>query len=360
MDVRDNFRKSVLDLAPYAVSGRPAKIKLNQNESPFDIPEGLKKEILEEFVQKSWNRYPEVFSTALPKRLSELYGIPPDSFIVANGSNELIYTVAISIVKEGTEVLIPQPTFYFFEKISRILGGSVKKVFADQDLNFCEPEILEAARGMKQGLVIIGSPNNPTGKSVSRELIVDLLKSTSAILLLDEAYVEFADYPSAVDLVKTYKNLVILRTFSKAFSLAGLRMGYLVAHPETASEILKVKIPFTVNPLSEFTALKLLEHRDLFVDRVRFLKEQKAAMMAGLRELNGVRAIDSDANFFLFSTPVSARALFDELLDRHNVLVRDVSSYPMLERYLRVNAGSKEESDYLVNSVRECIGRHTA
>ncbi|MCL4538157.1 MAG: aminotransferase class I/II-fold pyridoxal phosphate-dependent enzyme, partial [Bacteroidetes bacterium] len=120
MDVRDNFRKSVLDLAPYAVSGHPAKIKLNQNESPFDIPESLKKEIIDEFVCKSWNRYPEVFSVALPQRLSEIHGIPADSFIVANGSNELIYTVAISIVKEGTEVLIPQPTFYFFEKISKI------------------------------------------------------------------------------------------------------------------------------------------------------------------------------------------------------------------------------------------------
>ncbi len=357
MDVKENFRESVLELAPYAVSGHPAKIKLNQNESPFDIPEGLKKEIVEEFIQKCWNRYPDVFSTALPKSLSELYGVPVDSFIVANGSNELIYTVAISIVKEGTEVLIPQPTFYFFEKISKILGGNVKKVFADQDLNFREKVILETARGMKHGLIIIGSPNNPTGKSVSRELILDLLKSTGAIVLLDEAYIEFSENASAVELVKSYKNLVILRTFSKAFSLAGLRMGYLVAHPETASEILKVKIPFTVNPLSEFTALKLLEHRDLFADRVRFLKEQKAAMTAGLREMKGVKVIDSDANFFLFSTPLPATKLFNELLERQNVLVRDVSSYPMLDRYLRVNAGSKEESDYFVNSVRECIGR---
>lgn len=360
VDVRENFRQSVLELAPYAVSGHPAKIKLNQNESPFDIPEGLKKEIVDEFIRKSWNRYPEVFSTALPKRLSELYGIPVDSFIVANGSNELIYTVAISIVKEGTDVLIPQPTFYFFEKISKILGGSVKKVFADEDLNFQENEILEAARGMDRGLVIIGSPNNPTGKSVSRELILDLLKSTGAIVLLDEAYIEFSENSSAVELVKTYKNLVILRTFSKAFSLAGLRMGYLVANPETASEILKVKIPFTVNALSEFTALKLLEHRDLFADRVRLLKEQKAAMIAGLKQLKGVRAISSDANFFLFSTPFPATRLFGELLERQSVLVRDVSSYPLLERYLRVNAGSKEESDYFVSSVRDCLGRLTS
>lgn len=359
MDVRDNFRKSVLELAPYAVSGHPAKIKLNQNESPFDVPEALKKEIIGEFIRKNWNRYPDVFSVELPRRLSEIHGIPSDSFIVANGSNELIYTVAISIIREGTEVLIPQPTFYFFEKISRILGGEIKKVYADNDLNFDEKEILTTGRNMKNGLIIIGSPNNPTGKSVSREFIVELLKSTGAIVLLDEAYIEFSDKPSGVELVKSNRNLVILRTFSKAFSLAGLRMGYLAAHPETAFEILKVKIPFTVNPLSEFTALKLLEHRALFADRVKFLKEQRDFMTSRLRDMEGVRVIDSDANFFLFSTPLPASRIFEELLEKQSVLVRDVSSYPLLERYLRVNAGSEEESEYFVRSMHECLERLT-
>jgi histidinol-phosphate aminotransferase len=357
VDVRDNFRRSVLELAPYAVSGHPAKIKLNQNESPFDVPEALKKEIIDEFIRKNWNRYPEVFSVELPKRLSEIHGLPSDSFIVANGSNELIYTVAISIVREGTEVLIPQPTFYFFEKISRILGGEIRKVYADGDLNFDEKGILATGRKMKNGLIIIGSPNNPTGKSVSREFIVELLKSTGAIVLLDEAYIEFSDKPSSVDLVGSNRNLVILRTFSKAFSLAGLRMGYLVAHPETAFEILKVKIPVTVNPLSEFTALKLLEHRALFADRVKLLKEQRAFMTSRLRVMEGVRVIDSDANFFLFSTPLPAGRIFEELLERQSVLVRDVSSYPLLERYLRVNAGTEEESAYFIRSMLECLER---
>jgi len=357
VDVKSNFRKSVLDLSPYAVSGHPAKIKLNQNESPFDIPAELKKEIIEEFSRISWNRYPEVFSTALPKRLSEIFDLPQESFIGANGSNELIYTAAISIVQDGTDVLIPQPTFYLFEKISRILGGNVIKVYADADLNFDVSKILEIARTMERGLIIIGSPNNPTGKSVSREFIVELLKSTGAIVLLDEAYIEFSEKPSAIDLVETHKNLVILKTFSKAFSLAGLRIGYLVAHPETTFEILKVKIPFTVNPLSEFTALKLLEHRDLFEERIKFLKQQRSMMMDKLSKLDGVKIIDSDSNFFLFSTPLPASKMFEELLERQSVLVRDVSSYPMLGNYLRVNAGSKEESDYFVDSVRECLRR---
>lgn len=355
MDVRNNFRKTVIDLSAYGVSGHPAKIKLNQNESPFDIPADLKREIIEEFVRINWNRYPQVFSTKLPKRFASLYDLPVDSFIVANGSNELIYTVALSIVQEGTEVLIPQPTFYFFEKIATVLGGRVLKVYARPDLAFDESKILETARSMKSGLVIIGSPNNPTGKSVSPEFIGKLLEATRAIVLIDEAYIEFSPNKSVVELTKTAKNLVVLRTFSKAFSLAGLRVGYLVAHPDTAFQILKVKIPFTVNPLSEFTALKLLEHRSMFTERIDFLINQKKKMTSELRKLQGVGAVDSDTNFFLFSTPVPAKSLFEKLLEKKSVLVRDVTSYPMLDDYLRVNVGTDEESTYFVESIKECI-----
>ena len=356
MDAKNNFKKSVLELAPYNVSGHPAKIKLNQNESPYDIPAELKKSIVEEFVRINWNRYPEVFSTALPKKFSSLYGLPEKSFIVANGSNELIYTVAMSIVNAGTDVLIPQPTFYLFEKVARILEGNVSKVYAKSDLSFDEKGILEQARRMERGLIIIGSPNNPTGKSATRDFIVELLQSTKAVVLIDEAYIEFSDEESVVSLTKTYKNVVVLRTFSKAFSLAGLRIGYLVADPDTAFQILKVKIPFTVNPLSEFTALKLIENKPLFDERLSFLKNQKAVMIDAMRKIKGVDVVDSDSNFFLFSTPLPAKKAFEDLLERQSVLIRDVSSYQLLEKYLRVNVGSKEESEYFVESLGRSLG----
>lgn len=355
MDVRSNFRKTVLDLSPYGVSGHPAKVKLNQNESPFDIPTALKQEIIEEFVRINWNRYPHVFSTALPERLAELYGLPVDSFIVANGSNELIYTVALSIVQEGTEVLIPQPTFYFFEKIVTVLGGKVLKVYADDDFNFDKSRILETARSIKSGLIIMSSPNNPTGKSVSAEFIAQLVEATSAVVLVDEAYIEFSTNESVLELTKSFRNLVVLRTFSKAFSLAGLRVGYLVAHPETTFQILKVKIPFSVNALSEFTAIKLLEHRKLFTERIDFLLHQKQRMTAVLKGLEGVSVVDSDTNFFLFSSSVPAREMFRQLLEKKSVLVRDVTSYPMLENYLRVNVGSGDESSCFVDAVKDIL-----
>ena len=357
MDAKSNFRETVLSLAPYNVSGHPAKVKLNQNESPFDIPAELKREIIDGFSEIGWNRYPQVFSTELPEKLAKIHEIPHESFIVSNGSNELIYTIAMSIVHEKTKVLIPQPTFYLFEKVCTILGAEILKINAKDDLSFDADSILNMSRGMSRGLIILGSPNNPTGKSLPESFLGQLLSSTGAMVLLDEAYIEFSSRRSSIGLVKQHKNLVVLRTFSKAFSLAGLRIGYLAAHPDTAFEILKVKIPFTVNPLSEFTALKLLEHRNIFDERVRFLLRQKEEMMSALRGMPGVSVVESDANFFLFSSSIPPAEMFSKLLDKKNVLVRDVSSYPLLGNYLRVNAGSADESAYFTQSVRECLER---
>ncbi len=357
MDVVNNFRKSVLDISAYSVSGHPAKIKLNQNESPFDIPDELKRKIIEEFVRIYWNRYPDVFSKILPERFAQMYDLPVDSFIASNGSNELIYTVEMAIVEQGRKVLIPQPTFYLFEKVARILGGDVRKLYAGPSLKFDEEEILRTAKSISSGLVILGSPNNPTGQSVSDGFIAELLKSTAAMVLVDEAYIEFSPRESVIGLTRNAKNLIVLRTLSKAYSLAGLRVGYLVTHPDTAYQVLKVKIPFTVNPLSEFTAMKLLEDKRLFAERVDFLKRQRVIMADALREISGVNVVDSDANFFLFSTPVPATKLFEQLLEKKSVLIRDVTSYPMLDNYLRVNVGSEEESRYFVESVKSCLGK---
>ncbi|MGC8595290.1 MAG: histidinol-phosphate transaminase [Candidatus Kryptoniota bacterium] len=355
MDAKLNFRSSILKLSPYAVSGHHANVKLNQNENPFDLPAELKKEIISEFYSVSWNRYPEVFSRKLPEKLSAVHDISPDCIIAANGSNELIYTVGISIIESGVEVLIPQPTFYFFEKTASILNGKIIKVFAKPNLEFDEDAILSEAKKMNRGLVILGSPNNPTGRSLSSDFVRTLLKTTGAIVLLDEAYIEFSPNPSLIKLVNEYKNLIVLRTFSKAFSLAGLRVGYLAAHRDTAFEIMKVKIPFTVNPLSEFTAIKLLDHMELVDERIEFLKEQRDWMIDQLKKINEIVLVPSDANFFLFATSVEPGKMFNDLLERKNVLVRDVSSYPMLERFLRVNAGTKEESEIFVKSVTEIL-----
>ena len=260
-----HIKPSVRALDQYSVKGKklsPELIKLNQNENPLDIPEDLKRELLEEFSRVQWNRYPEVFPTELLEALSVSHNNPVEGIIAANGSNELMYTILMAIVGRGTKVLIPTPTFFLYEKITRVLEGEVLDVSMKADFSFDVEAIISTAKNEKPSLIILNSPNSPTGQSLAVSDVERILDKTDAIVIVDEAYIEFSDKPSVQPLLNKFDKLVVLRTFSKAFSLAGLRVGYLLTQPALCAEILKPKIPFTVNNLSQFVAVKLLQKTD--------------------------------------------------------------------------------------------------
>ncbi len=354
MDVRSKIKPSVRALEPYDVKGKPARVKLNQNENPFDLPIALKEEIFAEMKKESWNRYPEVLPYALIDKLSGILHFPANGIIVSNGSNELIYTLFMATVTHCVKVLIPTPTFFLYEKAVRVMDGDVVRVPMKEDLAFDTQRILEEATRTHPSVIIISSPNNPTGQSMPCDDLEMLLRTTDAIVLVDEAYIEFSDKGSCFDLLEKYENVIILRTFSKAFSLAGLRIGYVLANPVLRKELLKPKIPFTVNRLSSLIALRLLDHQATFQKQVEYIRKQKQALYDSLRNLDGVRAINSDTNFVLFRTPRLVSEVFDRLLEQ-SVLVRDVSSYPMLENTIRVNAGTEEENRIFLASLKKIL-----
>lgn len=346
MSLLENIKPNVRALETYTVKGKtlePGLIKLNQNENPFDIPAEIKRELAQEFLSQSWNRYPEVFPVELLKALSAHTQHPSEGIIAGNGSNELMYTVLMSIVGKGTKVLIPSPSFFLYEKAVKVFDGELLFVRMNDDLSFPTERIIESARREKPALIILVSPNSPTGQSIAIDNVEKILASTSSIVLVDEAYIEFSEKRSAQSLIEKHERLVVLRTFSKAFSMAGLRVGYLLAQPALVREFLKPKIPFTVNNFSASVAIKLMQRKQLVGDRIAYIKKQKEFILRSLRALDGVEVFPSDTNFLIFRTRHESGALFQRLL-RENVLVRDVSSYPMLERMLRVNAGTEEEN----------------
>lgn len=346
MSFLENIKPNVRALETYAVKGKtlqPGLIKLNQNENPFDIPDDIKREVADEFFSKSWNRYPEVFPVELLKALSLHVQHPVDGIIAGNGSNELMYTVLMSIVTKGAKVLIPSPSFFLYEKAVKVFDGEVVAVRMNNDLSFPVERILETARREKPVLIILVSPNSPTGQSISIDDVERILAETASIVLVDEAYIEFSDKRSAQSLIDKYDRLAVLRTFSKAFSMAGLRVGYLLAQPALCTELLKPKIPFTVNNFSASVAMKLMQRKNLIDERITYIKNQKKFLCNSLRLLGGVEAFFSDTNFLIFRTRHESGELFQRLL-QHDVLVRDVSSYPMLERMLRVSAGTEQEN----------------
>ncbi len=355
MNFVENIKLNVRALETYDVKGKtlqPGLIKLNQNENPFDIPDDIKRELAKEFFSQSWNRYPEVFPVELLKALSVYTRHPVEGIIAGNGSNELMYTVLMSIVGKGTKILIPSPSFFLYEKAVKVFDGDVLSVRMNDNLSFPTERIIEAARREKPALIILVSPNSPTGQSIAIDDVEKILATTSSIVLVDEAYIEFSDKHSAQSLIEKHDRLVVLRTFSKAFSMAGLRVGYLLAQPALCKEFLKPKIPFTVNNFSASVAIKLMQRKELIDERIAYIKNQKEFLLNSLRALSGVEVFSSDTNFLIFKTRHESGALFQRLL-HENVIVRDVSSYPMLERMLRVNAGTEKENTTFLAVLRK-------
>lgn len=357
MSFLKHIKPSVHQLDAYSVKSKPFSpdlIKLNQNENPFDLPNELKREILDEFYSQPWNRYPEVFPSQLIESLSKRIGVPTESIIAANGSNELMYTILMAIVGSGTKVLIPSPTFFLYEKIVRVLEGHFIAVPANDDLSFNVDRIISTARKERPSLIILNSPNSPTGQMLLVNDVEKIIHETDAIVLVDEAYIEFAEMPSVFPLLQKYDRLIVLRTFSKAFSLAGLRIGYLLAQPSLCSELLKPKIPFTVNNFSAAAAIKLMQRRELIIQHIAYIKEQKRFLLENLSQISTIKVFPSQTNFLIFKTKNNAKALFEKLLS-DNVLIRDVSSYPMLNNTLRVNAGTEVENKAFLTALKKYV-----
>lgn len=354
MSFLSHIKPSVRQLEAYSVRSRPLSpelIKLNQNESPFDIPEDLKRELVDDFIRQPWNRYPDVFPSQLIEALAEYLGMPMENIIAANGSNELMYSVLMAVVSKGTKVLIPVPTFFLYEKIVKVLEGELIEVPAKQDLSFDVETIIRTAKEQRPSLIILNSPNSPTAQMLTAEEIERIIMETGSLVLVDEAYIEFADAPSVISLIEKYDRLIILRTFSKAFSLAGLRIGYLIAQPALCAELLKPKIPFTVNNFSSSAAVKLLKKKDLISGRIQYIKEQKNALYREMNSFSDIKVFSSQTNFLIFQVKKNAKELFDQLMSE-NVLIRDVGSYPMLERTLRVNAGTEAENRAFLDALK--------
>jgi histidinol-phosphate/aromatic aminotransferase/cobyric acid decarboxylase-like protein len=218
------IRPEVIAAPGYHLTGYDCPIKLNQNESPFDVPDGIKSEVLEAVRKLSWSRYPLPMPTDLVDALAEHVGQGPDGVIVCNGSNTLIQLILAMTCGPGVPVVIPSPSFSLYGLYGGIFGGRVVSVALTPEYTFDVIAIGEAVRREGANAVVLCSPNNPTGCSLGNSELGELLDGTDAIFLVDEAYGEFND-TTALDLLQDHANLVVLKTFSKAFGAAGIRVG---------------------------------------------------------------------------------------------------------------------------------------
>ncbi len=344
--VREAIRKIRSYALPEPV---PVRVKLEFNESPYDVPDEVRARVLTALAARRWSRYPEFGAPRLKEALARAFGRSPEEVVVGNGSGEVVAAAVTVLAGCGGRIALTPPTFSLYFQIAAIAGADVTSVpLAGDDFAFDGAGLLAAARAGAVPLVC--SPNNPTGGTASRALHDQLAKEAPA-LLLDQAYVDFAEREDdGLDLIDTGK-VVVFRTLSKAWAAAGFRIGCAFAAPPLAREIEKAVLPFSVDIAAEELAVAALERADLARRTVAAIVAERERLAGGLRK-GGARVAPSRSNFLCFAPPCDAHELWDRLR-RRGVLLRDVTA--SAPGWLRVTVGSPEENDAFLGAVEESL-----
>lgn len=351
------IKPAVRSQTGYSLASPAARRKLNQNESPYDFPDELKREVFEQAAE-GWQRYPEFAPPDLLRALAERYGWVADGVLVGNGSNELIQAVLSVTLAAGDAVVAPSPTFSLYRLLTSVLGGRFVPVPLNPGFAYDVERLIDAAIREQARVIVLNSPNNPTGSVLPDGAVERILAETSALVVCDEAYQDFGG-PTALGLLARSSRVVVLRTFSKALGLAGLRFGLALAHPAVAREIAKGKLPYNVNLVTLAAARTALRHAPLLAERTREVIATRDRFVERLQGLPGLTVYPTAANFVLIrSHQLPAKELFLRLYENHGILVRDVSGSAELAECLRISIGTPEDMDAVIEALEQITVYH--
>lgn len=331
---------------PFASRYGKGMVNLASNESPY--PPSPKVISALRGALRDVNLYPEPRPKELLKKIANYVGMEVNNIIIGNGADELIELVCRIFLNRKEKVLVPIPTFAFYEIAARLTGAS-PEFLQLTNFKWKTEEVEKAAKKVK--MVFLGRPNNPTGNSLPEQGVIRLLEM-GKIVVVDEAYAEFAGY-SVCKLVREWDHLVVLRTFSKAFGLAGLRIGYAVAPPEITELLWKVRAPFSVNSLALVAASAALDDLDYMKKVVERVRGEKKRLVEEL-SLLGLRVLNSDANFLMVGVP-KAEELCSKL-EKRGVLIRNLLLFRGVgEGWVRITVGTPSQNDKLLSALQEIL-----
>jgi histidinol-phosphate aminotransferase len=343
INIQGLVRPEIRTLEPYCVPNVSYDIKLDAMENPYDLPADIKKKVLQRMKSISFNRYPDGPCLALRRGIAGYLKVSVEEVLLGNGSDELILAILLTFGGWGKRIVYPVPTFSVYGILTQVTGGIKREVFLEDDFQLNSRKILKEY----PDVVFLAYPNNPTGNCFSREEIIEIAEKSRGIVVIDEAYFEFSNR-TFVNQLAEYDNIIILRTFSKAFGLAGLRVGYLVANPQVIKEIARVKLPYNVNTLSQAAAEIMLKDTRRINKVVDLIKQERALLMEELKQV--VTPFPSETNFILFQFD-RAQDLYNYLLKK-KILVKSFSeSY--LRDHLRVTVGTPQENRKLVAEIKK-------
>jgi len=348
-----SIRASVRALARYQFTPRASSVKLDQNEGPFDLPEGVREAALERLRDAAWHRYPELHPRSLEEAIAARYDWDPDGVVVSNGSNVLLQALVI-VAGIGQSVLTVAPSFAVYGMQARLLGAELVEVPLE-GAGFALPvDGLRAAMAGRRGIAFLPNPAAPTGNVHARRELSAVLESgrDDWLVALDEAYGEFAGTDHR-DLVAAFPHAISVRTFSKAFGLAGARVGYALTSADLAAEVRKGLLPFSFSSLQAAVALAALQNPAYVEERVLQARAERERLVAGLASLPGVEPLPSQTNFVLFRVQ-DADAVYRGLLER-DIAVRRQDHLAGLDGCLRVTAGAPVETDAFLEALQAVL-----
>ena len=296
----------------------------------------------------SLDLYPNTYSDGLREALGELYGLQADNIIAGNGSDELLDITFKTFMGWGDRSVVPVPSYTLYDYFVKLNGGSVAEVDLTEDFQLD----VDAIARQDAKIAIMPSPNNPTGNCFRQKDIEEVLSRFDGIVVVDEAYAEYAE-GSMIRRVNEFDNLVVLRTFSKAYAMAALRVGYAATNLKLAEMMMCIKIPYSLNMISEGAALAAVKDQDFIRRSVAMVKEQRPLLSAGLKKL-GFEPFPSDSNFIMARSPIDHAELVSGLKER-GILIRDFGAKRRTENCVRTTVGTAEQNKLLLDKIEEVI-----
>lgn len=331
-----------------------AEVRLNTNESPYPPPQEWLEALVAEAGRISFNRYPDRSARALREALARLHGVRPEQVFAANGSNEVLQSLCLAYGGPGRKALMFEPTYALHSHIAHVTSTEIVQGSRGDDFTLHPPDALAAVESSGPSIVFLCSPNNPTGLAEDPATVSALVGAGSGLVVVDEAYGQFASW-SALDMIGDDVPLVVVRTYSKTWSMAGLRLGYLVGPPDVVAALERVVLPYHLGSLKQAAGRLALQFSTQMEARVASIVAERERIVAGL-SLLAVKAWPSQANFVLWRPLERAGGEVWDALVKRSVLVRDTSNWPGLEGCLRTTVGLPEENDEFLSALSEVLG----
>ena len=343
-------RPGVRDVEPYVSPQLEVVARLNTNECPHPLPQDFSDALGGAVRDLPLNRYPDGQMTRLREEVAAHHGHPFEGTWTANGSNEILTELLLAYGGPGQRAAIFEPTYLLHSRLSWLTHTAVI-AHRLEDPFILNEHAVEQALVDEPDVVFVCSPNNPTGNAQPVEAVAELAHASSALIVVDEAYIEFGG-ESALKLVADHPNVAVVRTFSKAFAMAGARLGYVLTSPEVVSDLQRVRLPYHMSSLTQAAGIAAIAHTNEAMAVLDAIRRQRDRIDHELRAIDGITVYPSDANFVLFVPPGDAKRVWQGLLDR-GVLVRDVTA--VVPNALRVTAGAEHEVDLFLTSLREVL-----